>query len=65
MLSPDSFTNELEEKAYVRDLVNRDPDLYNDPSNAKSLSTIKAHGSRTGTTENRRSPCPHEPGKAG
>lgn len=37
VLSPDSFTNELEEKAYVRDLVNRDPDLYNDPSNAKSL----------------------------
>ena len=37
VLSPDSFTTELEEKAYVRDLVNRDPDLYTDPSNAKSL----------------------------
>ncbi|HNP97807.1 MAG TPA: tetratricopeptide repeat protein [Bacteroidia bacterium] len=36
-LSPDSFTNELEEKAYVRNLINRDPELYVDPSNVQSL----------------------------
>lgn len=37
VLSPDSFTRELVEKSFVRDLISRDPDLYSDPSNAKSL----------------------------